>query len=60
MVQLNESALRPGARELTVSALRPTIYRPSRPVPRATTPASRDGDSARRPATPDRGAAKPN
>ena len=32
MVQLNESAFRSGARELSPSLMRPTIYRPSRPV----------------------------
>ena len=51
MVQLNESALRSGACELAISSLRPTIYRPSGPTPRVTTPDPRDGDSVRRPAT---------
>ena len=55
MVQLNQNALRQGARDPMVSALRPTIYRPSRPSPRVTAPDPRDGDSARRPATPERG-----
>ena len=32
MVQLNESAFRSGARELSPFSLRPTVYRPSRPV----------------------------
>ena len=32
MVQLNESVIRTGPSELDPSWLRPTIYRPSRPV----------------------------
>lgn len=32
MVQVNEAVVTSGARELTSSAMRPTIYRPSRPV----------------------------
>ena len=32
MVQLKENAVRSGAGELFVSSLRPTVYRPSRPV----------------------------
>ena len=51
MVQLNQSALRMRARELAISALRPTIYRPSRPTPRVTTPDQRDADPVRRPGT---------
>ena len=54
MVQLNPSALRMGARELATSALRPTIYRPSRPSPRVKAPEVRDGDAARRPPAPER------
>ena len=62
MVQLTNSALRLAASELAISALRPTIYRPSRPVPRVTVPDQRDVDPARRPATrtpltPERGKA---
>ena len=62
MVQLNESALRSGACELAISSLRPTIYRPSRPTPRVTTPEVRDGGSTRRPPTPERstGVVKPS
>ena len=54
MVQLTESALRMGSHELAISSLRPTIYRPSRPTSRVTTPEPRDGDAARRPAAPRR------
>ena len=56
MVQLSQSGLRLGSYDL-VSALRPTIYRPSRPTPRVTP--DRDGDAPRPTApripTPERG-----
>ena len=50
MVQLTESATRLRASELAISALRPTIYRPSRPTAQVTTTDPRDGDTARLPA----------
>ena len=51
MVQLTERAMRLTASELSISSLRPTIYRPSRPTRRITTP-ERDGETARHPAAP--------
>ena len=59
MVQLTDSALRMGALELAISSLRPTIYRPSRPVARIATPDPRDGARTPLPrTTPDGGVAK--
>ena len=59
MVQLSESALRLGTRELAISSLRPTIYRPSRPAARVVTPEPRDGARSPAPRTnPGGGVAK--
>ena len=62
MLQLAESAVRLGAPELSISSLRPTIYRPSRPTPRIPATDPRDGDSTRRTVTPERntGIVKPS
>ena len=59
MVQLTESAPRTRTLELAISSLRPTIYRPSRPVARVVTTEPRDGARSPSPRViPDGGVAK--